>query len=452
MPNSSSAPLTGMIRDLADGRTTARALVEDCLARIADTSGEGARVFVSVDSDGARKSADTQDMLRKAGAAPTPLAGIPVAIKDLADIAGQVTTAGSTALADRAAATADAPVIARMRAAGLVIIGRANMTEFAYSGIGANPHYGTPAVPWDRANRHVPGGSSSGSGAAVAYRMAHGALGTDTGGSCRIPAAYCGVTGYKPTARRVPTGGVVPLSASLDSIGPIARTVDCCALLDGVFAGEPIVAARPVPLAGLRLLVPENIFTEGLDATVARDFEATLSVLSAAGAIVTRGQFKPLDLIRPLLNKGGLSAAESYAWHKDLIAAKRNQYDPRVAARILMGEAQSAAEYIALIEGRTAAITAYHADIADFDAILAPTCPILPPREADLGDDKEYTRLNMASLRNTLTINIFDGCSIALPMSAPEAPPTSLMISGPAMGDRRLFGIAKSVETALGMR
>lgn len=449
---STKATLPLLARDLAEGRTTSLALVDECLARIADTSGEGSRAFVSVDTDGARKAAEAQDILRKAGAAPSPLAGIPVAIKDLADIKGQVTTAGSTALADRAPATADAPVVARMRAAGLVIVGRANMTEFAYSGIGANPHYGTPAVPWDRANRHVPGGSSSGSAAAVAYGFAYGALGTDTGGSCRIPAAYCGVTGLKPTARRVPTDHVVPLSTSLDSIGPIARTVDCCAMLDGVFAGEPVVPAKAVPLSGLRLLVPENVFLDNLDPIVAKDFEATLSALSAAGAKITRAHFEPLDLIRPLLNKGGLSGAESYAWHKELIAAKRNQYDPRVAARILMGETQTAADYIALLEGRKAAIASYAVALSDVDAIIAPTCPILPPREADLAKDEDYTRLNMASLRNTLTINVFDGCSIALPMSAPDAPPTSLMVSGAAMADRRILGIAKSIEAVIPSR
>ncbi len=444
--------ISALVRDLASGKTTSRQLVEDCLARIADPKGEGARAFVAVHADAARLAADAMDALRKAGAAPSPLAGIPVAVKDLADMKGQVTTAGSTALADRPPAEADAPVVARMRAAGLVVVGRANMVEFAYGGIGTNPHYGTPAAPWDRANRHVPGGSSSGSAVAVADGMAHGALGTDTGGSCRIPAAYCGVTGLKPTARRVPTSHVVPLSTSLDSIGPIARTVDCCALLDGVFAGEPIAAAKPVPLAGLRLLVPTNIVLDAMDPAVARDFEATLERLAAAGAIIVRETFAPFEMVRGVLNKGGLSAAESYAWHKEVFASKRNQYDPRVAMRIAMGETQSAADYIELLARREAAKTAYAEGLADVDAILSPTCPILPPKEADLVKDEDYTRLNMLSLRNTLMINVFDGCSIALPMSAPGAPPTSLMISCGAMADRRMLGIAKSIETALTSR
>ena len=452
MPDASATTIATLARDLASGATTSRALVEACLARIADANGEGARAFISVDAEGARKAADCQDMLRAAGAQPSALAGIPIAIKDLADIAGQVTTAGSKALADRAPAAADAPVVARLRAAGLVIVGRANMVEFAYGGIGTNPHYGTPAAPWDRANRHVPGGSSSGSAVAVADGMAYGALGTDTGGSCRVPAAYCGVTGLKPTARRVPTDNVVPLSTSLDSIGPIARTVDCCALLDGVFAGEPIAAANPVPLAGLRLVVPTNIVLDGLAPEVARDFETTLAALAKAGATLLQQPFSPFDAIRPILNKGGLTAAESFAWHAALFTQKRNEYDPRVAIRIMMGETQSAADYIALLGARRVAMAAYARDIAEFDAILSPTCPILPPKEADLVRDEDYQRLNMASLRNPLMINIFDGCSIALPMSPAGAPPTSLMVSGAAMADRRLLGIAKSIETALAVR
>lgn len=452
MPSVTAPTIASLARDLAEGRTTSRQLVEDCLARIADPEGEGARAFVSVDAEGARKAADAQDMLRKAGAVPSSLSGIPFAVKDLADIAGQVTTAGSKALADREPATADSPVVARIRAAGLVIVGRANMVEFAYGGTGTNPHYGTPAAPWDRANRRVPGGSSSGSAVAVADGMAHAALGTDTGGSCRIPAAYCGVTGLKPTARRVPTDHVVPLSTSLDSIGPIARTVDCCALLDGVFAAEPIFPAKPVSLKGLRLLVPTNIVLEGLDGVVADDFEKTLAALSAAGAIIMKQPFAPFDLIRPVLNKGGLSAAESFAWHKDLFATKRNQYDPRVAMRIAVGETQTAADYIALLAARRAAMNAYREELSDFDAILSPTCPILPPKEADLAKDEDYTRLNMLTLRNTLMINVLDGCSIALPMSAAGAPPTSLMISCAPMADRRMLGIAKAAESAMGVR
>lgn len=434
---------------LESGKTTSRALVDECLARIADTKGQGKATFTLVDAAGARAAADAMDALRKTGYAPSPLAGIPIAIKDLADIKGQPTRAGSTALADRPPAAADAPVVARLRAAGLILIGRANMTEFAYSGLGINPHYGTPLSPWDRAARRVPGGSSSGSGVAVADGFALGALGTDTGGSCRIPAAFNGVVGYKPTARRVPTAGVVPLSTSLDSIGPLAPSVACAATLDAVMAGEPLRSLEPLLLAGLRLHVPEKTVLDDLAPEVAADFERTLAALSKAGARVTRGCFAPFDRIPAMVRKGGLSASESHAWHREVLASKGNQYDPRVKARIMMGERQSSADYIELLETRARAMAEYAATMSGYDAIVSPTVPILAPRITDVETDEAYNRINLMTLRNTLMINVLDGCSIALPMSRPGSPPTSLMLSGAAMTDHRLFEIAAGVEAVV---
>ena len=224
MSNIPDACLPG--RRSRSGRTTARKLVEECIARIADPAGEGQRVFIHVDKDAAIEAAEAMDRLRKANAAPSRFAGIPVSIKDLFDIKGQVTRAGSRALEDSAAgARPMRPVVARLRRAGFIVIGRTNMTEFAYSGIGINPHYGTPKSAWQRGVGHVPGGSSSGAAVSIADRMAYGALGTDTGGSCRIPAAFNGIVGFKPTQRRVPLDGGVPLSFTLDSFGPLARSV-----------------------------------------------------------------------------------------------------------------------------------------------------------------------------------------------------------------------------------
>ena len=449
MPASHRETLRNFAADLASGKTTARKLAEACLARIADPKGEGARAILQLDADAARAQADAQDALRKARAAGSPFAGIPIAIKDLADIQGQVTRAGSTALADRPPATADAPVVARLRAAGFVIVGRTNMTEFAYSGLGINPHYGTPLSPWDRAAKRVPGGSSSGSGVAVADGFAYGALGTDTGGSCRIPAAFNGVVGYKPTARRVPTAGVVPLSTSLDSIGPLARTVDCCRIMDAVMAGDAVPPATGVAVAGLRLLVPETIVLDGLDGHVAADFDKALVRLAKAGASLVRAKFQPFERVAGLLRKGGLSAAEAHAWHADLIAAKGGQYDQRVLARIMQGARQSSADYIALLTGRQLAMAEYGRGLAGFDAIVSPAIPIVAPRIDEVETEEAYNRINLLILRNTLMINIFDGCSIALPMSEAGAPPTSLMLSGPAMGDSRLFDVASAVEAVV---
>src|SRR3954465_11494072 len=242
--------LAALADDLKNGRTTARKLVDDCLANIAEISGEGPRAFIHVDSEAAIEAAEAMDRLRNANAAPSPFAGIPVSIKDLFDIKGQVTKAGSRALEDSAPAEADAPAVARLRRAGFVVIGRTNMTEFAYSGIGINPHYGTPKSAWKREIGYVPGGSSSGGAVSVVDRMAYGALGSDTGGSCRIPAAFNGIVGYKPTQARAPPEGGVPLSTTLDSFGPLANTVRCCAILDAVLADEPIRPLVPRPVKG----------------------------------------------------------------------------------------------------------------------------------------------------------------------------------------------------------
>src|SRR3954454_3379178 len=251
--------LATLAADLASGATTARKLVEGCLAKIADPAGEGQRVFIHVDKDAALHAADAMDRLRKANAAPSSYAGIPVSIKDLFDIKGQVTRAGSRALEDSAPAEADAPVVARLRRAGFIVIGRTNMTEFAYSGIGINPHYGTPKSAWNRSVGHVPGGSSSGAAVSIADGMAYGALGTDTGGSCRIPAAFNGIVGFKPTQARVPLDGGVPLSFSLDSFGSLANSVACCAILDAYLANEPVTPLQPLPVKGMRLAVPTTI-------------------------------------------------------------------------------------------------------------------------------------------------------------------------------------------------
>src|SRR5690348_8889986 len=327
MPNPTLAALAD---DLEAGRTTARKLTEECIERIADPAGEGQRTFIHVDKDAALEAADAMDHLRRAHAAPTRFAGIPVSIKDLFDIKGQVTRAGSRALDDSAPAEKDASAVARLRRAGFVVIGRTNMTEFAYSGIGINPHYGTPKSAWQRSVGHVPGGSSSGAAVSVVDRMAYGALGTDTGGSCRIPAAYNGIVGFKPTQRRVPLDGGVPLSFTLDSFGPLARSVACCAVLDAVLADEPIVPLQPHPIKGMRLAVPTTLVLDELDDEVARAFDRALDQLSRQGAVIERTAVPEFLDVGVMNANGGFSAAESYAWHRYLIANKGDVYDQRV--------------------------------------------------------------------------------------------------------------------------
>ncbi len=441
------------IQDCADaleaGHVTARELVEQSLARIADPAGEGGRVFITVYADQARASADAMDALRRVGRAPGRYAGIPISLKDLFDVAGEVTRAGSRALDDAAPAAAHAPVVARMLAAGFVPVGRTNMTEFAFSGLGINPHHATPLSPWDRASARIPGGSSSGAAVSVADGMALGALGTDTGGSCRIPAALCGVTGYKPTARRVPIAGVLPLAPSLDSVGPLAPTVECCAILDAVLAGEPPARLAAASLSGLRLAVPQNVVLDGMDATVAASFERAVSRLSKGGARIVPARFPAFDAISTVNAKGGFASAEAFAWHRDLLAEKGALYDPRIRVRIARGEAQSGTDYVELLAARRRLVAEFDRATGGFDALLMPTCPLVPPRVAELDDEREYNRINLLLLRNTAFGNFLDRCAISLPCHRPGEAPVGLMLMGETSGDARLFAIAAAVETAL---
>ncbi len=439
--------LASLAADLAAGRTSARALVEECLAKISDPDGEGARTFISVDSEGALAAADAMDSLRKANAAPSPYAGIPISIKDLFDIKGQVTRAGSKVLGDRPAAAEDAPAVARLRRAGFVLIGRSNMTEFAYSGIGINPHYGTPRIAWQRDVGHVPGGSSSGAAVSVAYGMAHGALGTDTGGSCRIPAAFNGVVGYKPTARRVPKEGAVPLSTSLDSAGPFARSVACCATMDALLANETSDVLTPRSVKGMRLAVPTTVVLDNLDDAVAATFERAIARLSEAGALIERIAVPEFDRVATMNAKGGFSGAESFAWHRELLSRREADYDPRVVVRIRKGEAQSAADYVDLLAARQALIADFATRCAPYDAMVMPTVAIAPPRIDELvKDDDAFTKANLLALRNCTLINFTDGCAISLPVHREGDAPVGLMLAAPGGEDRRLFELAAGVE------
>jgi aspartyl-tRNA(Asn)/glutamyl-tRNA(Gln) amidotransferase subunit A len=448
MPNTPT--LAALADDLDNGRTSARKLVDACLAKIADTSGEGAQAFIHVDAEAAIEAAEAMDRLREVRAAPSRFAGIPVSIKDLFDIKGQVTRAGSRALEDSAPAEADAPVVARLRRAGFVVIGRTNMTEFAFSGIGINPHFGTPKGAWQRQVGHVPGGSSSGAAVSVVDGMAHGALGTDTGGSCRIPAAFNGIVGFKPTQRRVPLDGGVPLSFTLDSFGPLARTARCCAVLDAVLADEAIVPLQPRPIKGMRLAVPTTVALDDLEDALARTFERALEALSRQGATIERIEVPEFLDIAPMSAKGGFAAAESYAWHRYLIASKGDVYDPRVASRILRGESQSAADYIDLLGARRSLIARTEQRIAPYDALVMPTTANTPSRIADLvADDKAFTAANLLALRNCTLINMIDGCAISLPAHREGEVPVGLMLASSSGSDRRIFELAAGIEGAI---
>ena len=378
-----------------------------------------------------------------------PLAGIAVSVKDLFDVAGQTTAAGSTVLASADAAVADCPAVMRLRAAGAVLVGRTNMVEFAFSGMGINPHYGTPVNPADQLVERIPGGSSSGAAVSVATGAALVGLGSDTGGSIRIPAALCGIVGFKSTARLVPTLGAVPLSTSLDTVCALTRSV-----CDAVTVHE-VLAARTVQLAGkplpsCRLAVARTQMQDGLDDCVALAFERSLRVLRRAGAQIEVIAVEEISELATINSTGGFSSAEGYAWHRRLIAGHQAEYDPRVALRILQGACMSAADYIDLLAARKAWIARMEARLHGFDAVLSPTVPIVAPAIASvLNDDAEFFRVNGLLLRNTAVVNMLDGCAISLPCHTPDQLPVGLMLWHAALHDDGVLDLALQVEKIL---
>ena len=380
---------------------------------------------------------------------PQALAGLPISIKDLFDVAGQTTAAGSTVLARAPAAAADCPAVARLRAAGAVLTGRTNMSEFAFSGVGINPHYGTPVNPADSQVERIPGGSSSGAAVSVATGAAFVGLGSDTGGSIRIPAALCGIVGFKSTARLVPTAGALPLSTSLDTVCALTRSVRDAVAVHEVLAARSVRLAGK-PLSACRLAVARTLMQDGMDAGVTQAFERSLQILSQAGARIEDIALDDINALATINATGGLSAAESYAWHRSLIAGHEAEYDPRVALRILRGARMSAYEYIDLLAARRQWMARMQTQLSGFDAVLSPTVPIVAPTIASvLTDDQEFFRINALLLRNTAVVNMLDGCAISLPCHRPGQLPVGLMLWHAALHDDAVLDLALQVEAAL---
>lgn len=441
--------LSQLTQRLRLGEVTSESLTRDALERALAPDGEGARTFLHVDSDGAIAQARAADTLRSAGVDLGPLMGIPISVKDLFDVRGQVTRAGSVVLSDAPAASVDATAIRRLRFAGAVIVGRTNMVEFAYSGLGLNPHYGTPRNPFERDRGRVPGGSSSGAAIALTDGMCAASIGTDTGGSVRIPAALCGLAGFKPTASRVPRDGVFPLSSTLDSIGPLAASVSCCATLDAVLASEPDAGLpQPVSHSRLRFLVPTNVVTEDLDATVGLTFESALKRIAASGVQLVYAPVPALDTLYKEINPfASFSPPEAYALHRQLLEKHAARYDPRVAARIQQGANVSAADYIDLISMRAAFMKSMDGALAEFDGLLMPTVAIVAPLIASLSADAEYWRANGLVLRNTSMVNFLDGCALTIPIHEDAHAPVGLSIAHVAGRDKAVLAAGLALES-----
>jgi aspartyl-tRNA(Asn)/glutamyl-tRNA(Gln) amidotransferase subunit A len=445
--------MTTTVRQLAARfrrcETTVLANTRETLARIADPAGEGRRAFTRVHEGAALAAAQRADEQQQRRAATSALCGIPVSVKDLFDMEGEPTSAGSLVLQSARPATRDAAVVHRLRAAGAVIVGRTNMTEFAYSGLGLNPHFGTPLNPWDRRHRRVPGGSSSGAAVSVSDGMALAAVATDTGGSARIPAAFCGLTGFKPTASRISRDGVLPLSPTLDSVGAIGATVDCCALLDAAMARSALQLPAGRDDSTIRLGAVSDYVLDGVDSHVARTYERALAMLSRLGVRVEEVRFPELSELPGYNGKGGFAAYESYRFHAPGIARHGASYDPRVLSRIQRGKDLTDEDRALLQAQRARFITRTAQRFAGFDALVMPTVPIVAPTQAECEAEDDYTRLNLLVLRNPSIVNFMDGCAISLPCHAAGEAPVGLSLFQTAHRDAALLALARTVERLL---
>ena len=442
--------LTAARAALRDANASSAALID---ASIAAASSEACRnAFVHTAFEQARTVAAAHDLLRAAGAPPAPLAGLGVSIKDLFDVQGEVSAAASRVLADEPAATVDCPAVARLRDAGAAFVGRTNMSEFAFSGVGINPHHGTPANAATAAldaTPRIPGGSTSGGAVSVATGAAWAALGSDTGGSIRIPAALQGLVGFKSTARLVPLDGAIPLSTTLDTACAITRSVRDAVVLHEILAARTAALARR-PAAALRLAVPTTLMLDGLEAPVATAFARSLASLRAAGARIDKIELPELLELASINAAGGFSAAESWAWHHRLLAEHGTRYDPRVALRIRRGEAMSAADYIDLLRARRSWIERVEQTLRPYDAMLSPTLPLVAPPIAPLIDDDEaFFATNGKLLRNPSVVNFLDGCALSLPCHRDGEMPVGLMVWSSAMRDDDVLDASLAIEAAL---
>ncbi len=382
------------------------------------------------------------------GATFGPLDGAILTIKDLFDVAGEVTRAGSKQLAaEGKPAASSAQVVKRLSAVGAIIVAKTNMTEFAYSGVGANPHFGTPGNPADR--KRIPGGSTCGGAVAVADGMCEIAIGSDTGGSTRIPASLCGIVGFKPTQSRIPLDGAFPLSFSLDSIGPMAKTVAECAAADAVMADIEPMPLAAVSLRGLQAGIVQGLHSEGMDGVVASAYSRALQKLEAAGLVLRDTPFPEIETINRVNGRGGIAPPEAHAIHRDRVAAHGNQIDPNVRGRIERAAPVTAADYISNMRERVDAIARADVALSDFDVLVVPTTPIVAPTQQEVSTADGFNRLNMLLLRNPSVVNFLDLCAISLPMRLGNALPCGLMLVGRRHHDRTLLRIAAAVEPLL---
>lgn len=435
------------------GQTTSTQLIERALERARQSKS----VFTTI-NPGLVSLAYSIDRARKKSQALTPLAGIPIALKDLFNIRNEKTFAGSTVRKHYAQPEdADAEVVAPLRAAGLLFFGRTNMSEFAFSGIGKNPHYGTPLSIWDRDTGRLPGGSSSGSAVAVAEGIVSASLGSDTAGSCRIPAAFNGVVGVKPSFGRMSLNGIYPLSPTLDAPGPIAVDVDSCFILDQLMSGNISPAAElphlhPVELDQVRLVVPRARVMEDLDEEVKAAFERSLDAIAATGARIVEADLPILDRCDDFFIERPVVVREVWLHHRQMLEQHLDEYDPFVGLRMSAGADISDEEQQARYRERAQLVSDFEQGFAGLqaDALLYPTVACVPPAISETEDAENARRVNLRCLRNTATVNYFDGCAMSLPCHDQGEAPVGLMLSSANGNDDQLYRIAAAIEATLG--
>ena len=443
-----STNIDSLLERIDSGAISYTQLIEHCLSGSEQPS--AANVFTKTYPDSALAVARQADALVKSGVSLPKLAGLPITIKDLYDVRGEVTMSGSLVREASKPAQGDATIVSRLRDAGMAIIGKTNMSEFAFSGVGINPHLGTPQNPSDPNHHRIPGGSSSGAAVSVALGLSVAAIGSDTGGSIRIPAALNGLVGFKSTMSRVPTQGAVELARSLDTVCAMTRSVRDCLSIDAVLSGAHL-DVKPRAVKGARFVVAKTLMQDELEPSVAKAFERTLELLSRQGAVVTEIDLKELAEIAQINVPGGLSPIESYAACKEFVDHRSEQMDHRVVQRMLMGKGVSAADYIKLLDTRQAWIGRMARILDPYDALISPTVPLQAPKtQALLDSDEEFFRVNRLLLRNTFAINFLDGCSFSLPMHKRDELPMGVMLSACAGQDARLAEVALGVEEALG--
>jgi aspartyl-tRNA(Asn)/glutamyl-tRNA(Gln) amidotransferase subunit A len=437
---------------LETGEITSSGLIDEALARATLSDS----VFIQLNK-GLSSIAESMDRARNQRETVPALAGIPIALKDLFNVRNEITLAGSTALGHIARLEAeDAEVVAPLRAAGLLFLGRTNMSEFAFSGIGKNPHYGTPLSIWDRPTGRLPGGSSSGSAVSVAEGIVVASLGSDTAGSCRVPAAFNGVVGVKPSYGRMSLNGIYPLSPTSDAPGPIADDVDSCYILDQLMAGKAL-PADPLPVLTvpepqtLKLVIPEGIVLDDLDTEVQLVFNRSIDYLRIAGADIRTVKMPVIDQSIELFHSKAIVFYEAYQHHRKLLEHYGEEFDPFVRQRIESGSMISDDEQKARYRAKAEVVESFnnHFRQLDADALLYPTAPCIPPAISQIDDADNARKVNLRCLRNTVTANYYDGCSISLPCHRMGEAPVGLMVSSMNGEDEKLYSVSAAIEQVL---